>query len=124
MTVEPVSQIDDESPPSFADLFRRLISDISAYFDAERKVYGVQARLSQKAASSIAGLSLAVMVLAQGAMIALVVGLLLVLAPLIGTAWATGAIVVGCAILALVFISLIRRKFRLVRANWRRRHDG
>ncbi len=124
MTVESVSQLDNESPPSFTDLFRQLMSDISAYFDAERKVYGVQARLSRKAASSIAAYALLTVVLAQGAMIALVVGLLFVLTPLIGAALATGSVTVGCAILAVVFISLIRRRLRLVRANWRRRHDG
>ncbi len=124
MTVEPVSQVDRESPPSFGDLFRQLISDVLAYLDAERKVYGVQARLSGKAASAIGGYALAAVVLAQGAMVALVVGLLLVLSPLIGAAWATAGIVVGCTILAIIFISLIRRKMRVVRANWTRRHDG
>ena len=122
--MEPVSQLDNESPPSFAELFRQLLTDISAYFDAERKVYGVQARLSRKAASSIGAYALATIVIAQGAMIALVVGLLLVLTPLIGAAWATGGVVVGCAVLAILFISLIRRKLRLLRQSWRRRYDG
>lgn len=124
MTVEPVSQADRESPPSFGDLFRQLISDVLAYLDAERKVYSVQARLSGKAASAMGGYALAAVVLAQGAMVALVVGLLLVLSPLIGAAWATAGIVVGCTILAIIFISLIRRKMRAVRANWTRRNDG
>lgn len=124
MTVEPVSQIDNESPPSFADLFRQLIDDISGYFDAEKRVYEVQARLSRKAASSIGAYALAAVVTAQGAMIALVVGLLFVLTPIIGAAWATGGIVVGCAIVAIIFISLIRRKLRHIRTNWKQRYDG
>lgn len=124
MTVEPVSQLDNKSPPSFADLFRQLIDDITGYFDAEKRIYGVQARLSSKAASSIGAYALAAVVTAQGAMIALVVGLLFVLTPMIGAAWATGAIVVGCAVVAIIFISLIRRKLRLIRINWKQRYDG
>lgn len=123
MTVEPVVKQDDESPPSFAELFRQLLSDVSGYFEAEKQVYGVQARLSRKAASSIGAYALATVVIAQGAMIALVVGLLFVLTPLIGAAWATGGIVVSCVAISIIFVSLIRRKLRLIRENWTRRYD-
>ena len=122
--MEPVSRLDNESPPSFAELFRQLVADLWAYLDAERKVYGVQARLSRRAASSVGAYALATVVLAQGAMVALVVGLLLALVPLIGALWATAAIVVGCAVLAFVFVSLIRGKLRSVKSSWDRRHDG
>jgi Putative Actinobacterial Holin-X, holin superfamily III len=122
--VEPVSQPDNEIPPSFSELFRQLIDDATAYFDAERNVYSVQARISRRAAGWVAAYALGAIVLAQGAMIALVVGLLLTLVPLIGSGWATLVIVVTCSLLAGLFIWLIRLKLRSVKNAWRRRHDG
>jgi Putative Actinobacterial Holin-X, holin superfamily III len=122
--VEPVSQPDNEIPPSFGDLFRQLIDGVTAYFDAERQVYGVQARLSRRAAGWVAIYALGAVVVAQGAMIALVVGILLTLVPILGPAWATAVIVLACAVFTALFLWLIRLKLRSVKNAWRRRHDG
>ncbi len=122
--MEPVSQPDNEIPPSFGDLFRQLIDDVTAYFDAERQVYGVQARLSRRAAGWVATYALGAVVVAQGAMIALVVGILLTLVPILGPAWATAVIVLACAVFTAVFLWLIRLKLRSIKNAWRRRHDG
>jgi Putative Actinobacterial Holin-X, holin superfamily III len=122
--VDPVSQPDNEIPPSFGDLFRQLVDDITAYFDAERQIYGVQARITRRAAGWVALLALGAVVVSQGAMIALVVGLLLVLVPFIGAGWATTVVVLSCSIFAVLFVWLIRLKLRSVKTAWRRRHDG
>lgn len=122
--MEPVSHPDNQIPPSLGALFRQLIDDIYSYFDAERAIYGVQARISRRAAGWIAAYALGAVVLSQGAMIALVVGLLLTLVPVIGSGWATVIIVAGCSLLAGLFVWLIRMKLRAVKNAWRRRHDG
>ena len=122
--MEPVSQPDNEIPPSFGDLFRQLVDDITAYFDAERQIYGVQARITRRAAGWVALFALGAVVVSQGAMIALVVGLLLVLVPFIGAGWATTVVVLSCSIFAVLFVWLIRLKLRSVKTAWRRRHDG
>ncbi len=122
--MDPVSKPDNEIPPPFGDLIRQLIEDISAYFDAERQVYGVQARLTRRAAGWVALYALGAIVIAQGAMIALVVGILLTLVPIMGPAWATALILLVCSVIATLFIWLIRLKLRSVKLAWRRRNDG
>jgi protein-S-isoprenylcysteine O-methyltransferase Ste14 len=124
LTVDPVSQSDNEIPPSLGDLVRQLMADALAWFDAERQVYGVQARLTRRAAGWIAGFAFAAIVIAQGAMIAFVVGILLTLAPVVGPGWATVIIVIVCSILAGLCVWQIRVRLRAVRSSWRRRHDG
>jgi Putative Actinobacterial Holin-X, holin superfamily III len=121
--VDQVSQSDSEIPPSFGVLFRQLIDDLLAYFDAEREVYSVQARLSRRAAGWIGLYALGAVVVAQGGMIALVVGILLALVPVIGAGWATLAIVLICTLFAALFIWLIRLKLRSIKIAWRRRHE-
>ena len=122
--MDPVSQPDNAIPPPFGDLIRQLIADVVAYFDAEREVYGVQARLTRRAAGWVALYALAAVVIAQGAMIALVVGVLLALSPVIGAGRATILILFACSIMTALFIWLIRIKLRAVKLAWRRRHDG
>jgi Putative Actinobacterial Holin-X, holin superfamily III len=124
MPVEPVSHPDNEIPPSYGDLFRQLIDDVAAYLHAERQVYGVQSRLARRAAGWVALYALGAIVIAQGAMIALVVGMLLTLVPVMGPAWATALILFACIVTAALFIWLIRGKLRSVKNAWRRRHDG
>ena len=122
--MDPVSQPDNAIPPPFGDLIRQLIADIAAYFDAEREVYGVQARITRRAAGWIALLALGTIVFAQGAMIAMVVGGLLALVPAIGAGWATAVIVALCSALTILFIWVIRLRLRALKLSWRRRHDG
>jgi Putative Actinobacterial Holin-X, holin superfamily III len=122
--VEPVSSPDPEIPPPISDLLRQLVGDIIAWFDAEREVYGVQARITRRAAGWIAGLAFGAVVIAQGAMIALVVGMLMTLSPIIGSGWATLVILAFCSLLAGVCILLIRSKLRHIKNSWKARHDG
>jgi protein-S-isoprenylcysteine O-methyltransferase Ste14 len=122
--VDPVSQTDNEIPPPISVLVRQLIADALAWFDAERQVYDVQARLTRRATGWVALYALGAVVVAQGAMIALVVGVLLALLPILGPGWATVVMVLVCALFAALFIWLIRLKLRSIKNSWRRRHDG
>jgi amino acid transporter len=124
MAVDPVSQTDSEVPPPFGVLVRELIARVIAWFDAEREIYDIQVRLARRAAGWSALFALATIVVAQGAMIALVVGVLLSLTPVIGAGRATVAILLVCIITASLFIWLIRLKLRSVKESWRRRNDG
>jgi hypothetical protein len=122
--VDPVSQTDNAIPPPITVLVRQLIADALAWFGAEREVYDVQARLTRRATGWVALYALGAVVIAQGAMIALVVGALLALLPVLGAGWATVVIVLACALIAALFIWLIRLKLRSIKNSWRRRHDG
>lgn len=122
--MDPVSEADNEIPPPISVLVRQLIADALAWFDAERQVYDVQARLSRRAAGWVAAYALGTVVIAQGAMIALVVGILLALVPVLGAGLATTVIVLACGIFVALFIWLIRLKLRSIKIAWRRRHDG
>ena len=122
--MDSISNNDSQTPPPFGALMRQLIDDIIGYFDAERRVYGVQARLTRRAAGWVAIYAFAAVVLAQGAMIAFVVGVLLILGPIIGRGWAMGSIVLLCSTLAVLCFLLIRNRLRAVRSSWRRRNDG
>jgi amino acid transporter len=124
VAVDPVSQPDNEVPPPFGVLVRELIARVIAWFDAEREIYDIQVRLARRAAGWSALFALAAVVVAQGAMIALVVGVLLSLTPVIGAARATVAILLVCLVTAALFIWLIRLKLRSVKESWRRRNDG
>ena len=120
--MDPVSE--SASPPPLGDLFRQLINDVSAWLDAEKNVYGVQARLTRRTVGWVALYALGAVVIAQGAMIALVVGVLLTLVPVMGAGWATVVIVASCSLATALFIWAIRLKLRSLKLAWRRRHDG
>jgi Putative Actinobacterial Holin-X, holin superfamily III len=122
--VDPVSPPDPDIPPPIGDLLRQLVADGIAWFEAEREVYGVQARITQRAAGWIAACAFAALILAQGAMIALVVGILMVLGPMIGSGWATIVVVLVCTLNVGLCIALIRSKLRSIKTSWRARHDG
>jgi Putative Actinobacterial Holin-X, holin superfamily III len=122
--VGPGSNDDTQVPPPFGALIRQLIDDFAAYFDAERQIYSVQARLTRRAIGWAAVYAFAAIVLAQGAMIAFVVGVLLILGPIVGRGWAMGIIVLICTFSAALFFWLIRQKLRMIKIAWRRRNDG
>lgn len=122
--MDPVSPSDPDIPPPIGDLLRQLVTDVIAWFDAEREVYGVQARVTRRAAGWIAALAFGAVVIAQGAMIALVVGILMSLSPIIGSGWATVVILAVCSLLAAICMLLIQSKLRHIKNSWRARHDG
>lgn len=122
--MDPVSQLDDASPPSLGDLLRQLIDDAIAYINAERAVYGVQAALVRRAMGRVALYAVGALVLALGAMIALVVGALLALTPVVGAVLAAVIVIAVCVAVAALLVWSIQANVRAVKVAWKHRHDG
>jgi hypothetical protein len=86
--------------PTIAELFERLAHDLQALFRAEFALYRAEAARRALSAGWAVGLIIAAVTLAQGALIALLVGLILLLAPVVGTGWAIVAVTTGALGLA------------------------
>jgi len=86
--------------PTIADLFSRLAEQAGALARAEFSVYRAEAGRHALAAGVAAGLIAAAIVLAQGALVALLVGLIVLLAESLGTGWAIVAVVGGALLVA------------------------
>lgn len=93
-----------EDRPSISDLVHRLVAQGGAFVKAELALYRAQA--GQKAASAgvVAGLIGGGVMLAQAAVVALLVGILFAIAVSLGFLWATLIVVViAFAVVALLF---------------------
>ncbi len=82
-----------------AELFQRLIGDGKAYAEAELGYYRTLARSKLRDARAMLWMGTVAIALAFAAAVALVVGLVLTLAPLVGPGWAT--LIVVAAFLAI-----------------------
>ena len=98
--IEPDEESGDES---IGDLFGRLVDDAKGFGQAELDYYRILVRERLRAAKTSLWMGAVAMSLALAASVALVVGLVLTLAPLVGPGWAT-LIVVS---VALGFASLM-----------------
>lgn len=90
---------DHEAPePGLGTLLRQLVADGRAWAEAEAGYW--QALAKARGSDALRGgiLALAAIALAQGALVALLVGLVLALTPAVGALWAT-LIVIGAALL-------------------------
>lgn len=92
--LEPEEAIADES---IGDLFGRLVDDAKGFGRAELDYYRVLVRERLRAAKASLWMGAVAGALALAASVALVVGLVLTLAPLVGPGWAT-LIVVGVSL--------------------------
>lgn len=92
--IEPDEESGDES---IGDLFGRLVDDAKGFGQAELDYYRVLVRERLRAAKTSLWMGAVAMSLALAASVALVVGLVLTLAPLVGPGWAT-LIVVSVAL--------------------------
>lgn len=81
-------------------LIVRLVEDGKAYVGAEIGLYRALMAERARDAGFAAGFALAAVLIAQAAMFALLVGLMLVLAPMIGRGWATVVVVFAALALA------------------------
>ncbi len=84
--------------PSIGDLFGRLSEDAQALVRAEIALYRMEASRRALSASLALGLVLGALVLAQGALIALLVGLVVLIGRHIGLGWSI-LLVVGTTLL-------------------------
>lgn len=84
------------------DLLTRLVDDGKGYARAEIDYYKTLVRSKLRDAGAALWMGAASLVLAQLAAIALVVGLLLTLAPRLGPGWATLVVVVAVGLIAAI----------------------
>ncbi len=96
---EPDEAPDDET---IGDLFGRLVDDARGFGQAELDYYRTLARERLRAAKASLWMGAIAMALALAASVALVVGLVLTLAPVVGPGWAT--LIVASVSLALASI--------------------
>jgi len=99
---DPVERLPRQSLP---DLFAELVVDGRNWLNAEVAVYRAEARRRL----IIAGIGLSLLTLAAalvaGTLVALLIGVMFSLAPLVGVGWAT-AIVIGTTLLIAVLAAL------------------
>ena len=89
------SRIDDPRDRSLADDIRQLAEDGKAYAEAELAYQKSRAALAGRTAKSMAGWIALALSLVFFALMALVMGLLLILAPLIGAVGATVLVILA-----------------------------
>ena len=112
MTDPPPSPDPSAEPPSLADLFARLIDDAERFVRAEIRLYRAHFLARSTEAKLILILVASAFLLAQAALIVLLVGLVLTLARPIGPLGATAIVVVvalaAAAVLARIAIVKIK----------------
>ncbi|UZW56541.1 phage holin family protein [Sphingobium sp. JS3065] len=106
MTQEP-AQI-EEQDESVRDVFTRLYADGRAYAEAEVERQKLRAGIVGAGVRDAAILATAAITLIFAAIVAGLVGLILALAPYLGTGWATGAVFGGALIIALLLLLIAR----------------
>ena len=104
---------DDEPAGSVKEAFARLYTDGRAYADAEIERQKLRVGIAGAGVRDAAIFGVAGALLAFAALVALLVGLVLVLTPYIGAGWATFA-VVGASLL-IAFILLLIAKARITK---------
>ena len=92
--------------PPIAALFQQLIDDATAFVRAEVALYRAQAGQKALSAGIAVGLIGGAIMLVQGAVVALLVGLMLALAAKLGIGWAIAVTVVGSILVAALLIKL------------------
>ncbi|WP_066794894.1 phage holin family protein [Sphingomonas soli] len=88
------------------DLLSRLAEDGKGYAQAEIDYYRTLARAKLRDARAMLWMGAAAMALALAASVALVVGLVLTLAPRVGPGWATLIVVTGISLVSAVMARL------------------
>ncbi|MEN2785462.1 phage holin family protein [Sphingomonas qilianensis] len=102
--------------PSIGALAGDLVADARAYALAEVAVYRAKATVWLGEAKFVAIFGVSALVLANAAVIALFVGLLLTLAPRVGPGWATVIVVGGTLVLVALLGWLALRRVRKMSA--------
>lgn len=89
-----------DARPTIGELFTQLVDGARGLFQAEVALYRIEAGRRSLSAGWAAGLLIGALTLAQGALIALLVGLIMILAPAVGIVWAVVIVTVGAVALA------------------------
>ena len=96
----PEPDVTSHSRPTIGELFTQLVDGGRGLLKAEIALYRIEAGRRSLSAGWAAGLLIGALTLVQGALIALLVGLMMVLAPVLGTGWAVAIVTVGAVALA------------------------
>jgi hypothetical protein len=91
------------SRPSLSALFTRLISEGEAFIRAEVRLYRAQATRKAFSAGLIVLLVIGAIMLLQALIVAILIGVILTIAPFVSMGWAV--VIVGVATLALIAIA-------------------
>ena len=99
--------MDEQQPEEgLGDVFARLVDEGKGCAQAEIGYYRTLVRSKLRDARSMLWMGAAALALAQAASVALVVGLVLTLSPLVGPGWATLIVVVATCLVAGVMARL------------------
>lgn len=96
--IEPVEQREEVERQSLPDLFAELVDDSRDWLSAEVAVYRAEARRRLIIAGIGLGLLTLAAALVAGTLVALLIGIMFALTPVVGAGWAT-AIVIGVALI-------------------------
>jgi Putative Actinobacterial Holin-X, holin superfamily III len=107
---EPLAEA--ETRPTIGDLLSELASDMRAFANAEIIRYRAYGRRAAAAAFIVLVLFFAAVSLLQGAVVAMLTGLIIWFQPMIGTGWAILVVVAGTVVIGLVLgrASLVRAR--------------
>ncbi|WP_293879937.1 phage holin family protein [Sphingomonas sp.] len=102
--------VEEPSRPSLGALFSRLIEEGEAFIRAEVSLYRAQATRKAFSAGLVVGLVGAAIMLTQALLVAILVGLILILAPRLGMGWAVLSVTVSTVILIIVCVMIGRAR--------------
>jgi hypothetical protein len=110
--VDSAEPVEEEARQSLPDLFAELADDGRDWLNAEIAVYRAEARRRL----IIAGIGLGLMTLAAalvaGTLVALLVGVVFALAPVMGAGWATALVIAVALIIAAIAAQVGRLQLR------------
>lgn len=98
--------------PPLRILLRQLGDDATAFVKAQAALYKAIATDKAIAAGWVVGFVIVAITLLQGALVAVLVGLVLAFAPVLGIGWSIAAVALAAIVLAALFAALAVRKAR------------
>jgi hypothetical protein len=111
MPEEALDEVGQSAPrPKLSALFTRLIEEGGAFLRAELLLYRVQITSKASSAGIIVALFAVAIMLAQAVIVSLLVGLIMVLAPIVGTGWAVVVVTLSACLMIAVCVLIARAK--------------
>lgn len=110
--IEPVEEDEEVERQSLPDLFTELVDDGRDWLNAEIAVYRAEARRRFIIAGIGVGLMTLAAALVAGTLVALLVGVVFALAPVLGAGWATALVIAVALVLAAISAQAGRLQLR------------
>jgi hypothetical protein len=119
LTEEPIlvatPSEDDRQADTIRDAFARLYADGRAYADAEIDRQKLRAGIAGAGVRDAVIFAAVSIILAFAGIVAFLVGLVLILAPLLGPGWATSAVFGSALLVAFIFLLLAKARISRMR---------